>query len=127
MGRIEARRREPYVVLGLIITLFFIWKSGYVPVVSSLDFASATCPENVPGPSNERKDVQIVLEQHYYAPNHRITWGNDLPESKLVAHATGELDFCRLPPPFLPPPMALGHWRQTSHDDISMSVKEGCI
>lgn len=101
MARIEARRREPFIVIGLLVTLLFIWKSGYyAPASMSVhDLSIATCPESVAGPSDKHKGVQAVLEQqHYYSPNHRITWKDNLPESKLVAHATGAVDFFTLAP-----------------------------
>ena len=98
MPRLEPRKRELVVVLGLFLTLLYIRSSGFSPSLTSTSDDSDDLEQlQVPfAPVGDAVDTpkqnspQKALVEPYYAPDYKLTWRHAVPESSLVSHVWGK-------------------------------------
>lgn len=95
MARIEPRKREVLVVLGLLLTLFYLRQSGFFSSNTTSDVLYDDIPEKDQVPL---APVEEALEhtskapaiEPYYAPKYKVAWQDAaMPETSLVSHVWG--------------------------------------
>lgn len=94
MPKIEPRRREVFVIVGLLFTLFCLRSTGFFALFATSELAYDDFSETpqVPLAPQEEKPAKTTIEP-YHPSNYKVTWQNaaTMPQSSLVSHVWGEL------------------------------------